>query len=518
MLVLVISTTAYSQNKPIGYRATSQKYSFDESKTNMPMKGYYVLKNGTEVEAIIAYQKPEFLIGDFAAGASLVICKELTGTPVDVFNPDSEPNFKEYIKKDAIKGFFINGQLYGNVPNTGWRIVLTEGAIHSFISVVKMQNKSGAYYTSFEQTQKLGGSAYGSAFGKASTKNVLELMSDEPEIVSDFNAGTYNFNEAKKQYNQKYEINNPGKIDYILGVDGLTQKEGAAMANAEAQQQSDAAAQKRAEEARLKAEAEAAANKKILADAKSKADYAPKHEYYENRPATASAAVASTKPEVKVKKEKFSGRINRIKADGNKVGVVVWCKNVVVKQSEQTFSTRETVTVFGSHKPLEGSEKWADIVVEKLNKTFSTDVFEVVDPSLIPTKEVNGKKMDDWWATKYKLVIDYSFKPYYDVYLESSSDTTKTTREFKAQFKVDVYGSLGAAEDATQHKLKSAGSSPKTSSYYSTFYVGDEKTVVHTIQELKELVNSPSDADIVSELIKKNEIYLDKFIKKKSKK
>ncbi len=73
LLTVAIAVTSFAQNtnRP-GYVAKSNTYKFDESKTNMPMQGYYILKDGTEVEAIIAYQKPEFLVGDFACIDSVI--------------------------------------------------------------------------------------------------------------------------------------------------------------------------------------------------------------------------------------------------------------------------------------------------------------------------------------------------------------------------------------------------------------------------------------------------------------
>src|SRR5690554_6161372 len=120
VLTLVLAFGAFAQNtKRPGYVAQSNTFKFDESKTNMPMEGYYILKDGTEVEAVIAYRKPEFFVGDFAAGASLLIGKELTGKPMDPFNPDSEPNFKAFIDKNDLKAFFVDGHLYANIDNVG---------------------------------------------------------------------------------------------------------------------------------------------------------------------------------------------------------------------------------------------------------------------------------------------------------------------------------------------------------------------------------------------------------------
>ncbi len=192
----------------------SSKY-YKHELTNMPLKGYYVTNTNEIVEAVIAYQKPEFLVGDIAEATSLFICKDANGKKVDVLNSNQEPNFKKFVQKSSLKAFYVGDQLYANVPNVGWRIVTSEGAIHTFVSIVKIDNKNGVNYQAFEQTQKMNESAVGSVFGGPSSKVVLEMMDDCPEMVERYNSGELTLYETIVKYNYWYDLAYPEKVKYL---------------------------------------------------------------------------------------------------------------------------------------------------------------------------------------------------------------------------------------------------------------------------------------------------------------
>src|SRR5690606_23481691 len=59
---------------------------------------------------------------------------------------------------------------------------------------------------------------------------------------------------------------------------------------------------------------------KEVVQAADEAHFAPKIGWFANRPTKVDPSIASVKPEEPVKKESFVDRLNRIKADGNKVG------------------------------------------------------------------------------------------------------------------------------------------------------------------------------------------------------
>jgi len=519
ILAIVITISSFAQNtKRPGYIAKSSTYKFKEDKVGIPMKGYYIERNGDEVEAIIAYNKPEFFVGDFAAGASLYICKSLTGKPVGLFDPD-DANHKEYINKDDIKAFFIDGHLYANIRNIGWRIVLSEGAIHNFIQVVKMKQGDKNYYVHFKRKQWFKDEPFGSALAPISTKNHLVMIEALPptagagslakfkKIVTDYKSNLISLNEAEVRYNICFDNNSEMLINYILGADGLTQKVGDAAA-AEQAVKDKAVADRKKHDDEMKAQQLAGQN----------ATQAPKQDYYGGRVATVSAALASAKPEVKVKKQKFKARIDRVKADGNKVAVVVLCSNIGVNpQSHTIFSNQKKQFVRGTYKPIEGINELGLKTVQDFNKGFDTDVFELVDIKDIPVKD-NGKggKMDDWWVTKYKVIITLKYTPYYIAYVQTTGDSANVKKEFKGQMFVKSMCFVEAAEDG-EKKLKGAGKAPKIASYSTDPYMADPSTKVYIIQDLKALVNPASDDGIVNHLINGQDAYNAKFIKKYNK-
>ena len=197
----------------------SSKY-YRHNLTNMPLEGYYVTLDGTIVSAVIAYQKPEFLIGDFAAGASLFICKEANGKVVDLWNPDTEPNFKEHVKKDHIQAFYVGDQLYANIKNVGWRLVTSEGAIHTFVNMVKVESGGKISYQTYEQTQKMDGTAFGSIIGGPSTNVFIDMMEDCPELAQELKDGVTPRIEVIIRYNRWYDLAFPEKVKYIPGPQG----------------------------------------------------------------------------------------------------------------------------------------------------------------------------------------------------------------------------------------------------------------------------------------------------------
>ncbi len=189
----------------------SSKY-YQHHLTNMPLKGYYITNKGDVVDAVIAYQKPEFLVGDAASAMSLFICKAANGKVVDVLNPNLEPNFKEHINKNNVRAFFVGGQLYANIPAVGWRIVINEGAIHTFALIVKMNENK---YVAYEQTQKLNGVPIGSVLGKASANVRVDMMADSPEIVQEYRDGIKTIYEAEIKFNIWYDLMYPERVSYL---------------------------------------------------------------------------------------------------------------------------------------------------------------------------------------------------------------------------------------------------------------------------------------------------------------
>lgn len=218
LAILQMKKDSLNARRP-GYESKLESYVYDKSKINLPMRGYYILKDGTVVDAVILNQAPEFLVGDAAHGFDLVICGGPGTTPMNGFDT-KHPNFEKYINKKDIKAFYVNGYLYKNVGFYGWAIALDEGAIHSYITVVKVTVDKKQSYQIFKQTQKLDSQSYGSILMPISNENLIKMMADAPEIVKAYKDGQYDLQSAEIEYNIWYDTNNPNKIDYVLGVNG----------------------------------------------------------------------------------------------------------------------------------------------------------------------------------------------------------------------------------------------------------------------------------------------------------
>ena len=399
-----------------GWEANYQSFQFAPEKEGVPMKGYYITNSGEKVDAIIAYQKPEFFVGDFAEVSKLYICKNESATKVDLLNPDQESNHKMYVDKNTIKAFFIDGKLYSNIENVGWRILLTEGAIHSFITVVKVELKGQTSYQSFTQIQKLGGTVYGSVLTLNATKNMLIMMEDAPEIIAAYENGERDINESVIEYNRLYEEANPGKLNYLFGSDyGRAEFDNKYGLSADQNNETSVNSKNSTEVSDYE--------KEVISDIDD-ANWAEPIDWFKGRPSTPNPGVRSAKPEISVKKESFVERLKRIHSDGNKVGVLIKCGNLVI--NPKSFSEGITKAIVkGSYGPLSGLDKLAAQVVNQLSDGFGVDVFETVDYSKIPVKGGANGIMDDWWSTKYKIIFIYELKPYYNAYYKTNTATGK---------------------------------------------------------------------------------------------
>lgn len=482
------SADALRQARP-GYEATNSTY-YNHKLEDMPLPGYYIKKNGEKVDAIIGYQKPQFLIG---MSNALFICKQEDGKKIDALNAQSDPNFKEWVKYEDIKAFYVANQLHAKNSEGHFTVIISEGAIHTTASI-RLWNKETQLFKIFPVTQKLNGQKAGTFLDRPTEAELLSMMADAPEIVDGYKNGDYTLYEAEIKYNVWYEAKNPGKVTYIFGKDYGVTKTATSSVSTQA----------------------ATAYEKEVASAAESAHRAPRIDVFAGRPATAPSSVTSAKPEVAVKKESFKERLNRIKADGNKVGVLVTSKNLVINSG--SFSEGITkAEVMGSYGPLDGLEVLAKTTTDRLNKGFGVDVFETIDYSQIPVKEGKHGKLDDWWSTKYKMIVLYELSPSYVAYYKTINTET-LERSYNAQMKVNSEMIVMGAEDIKPEKLKYVTPSPKSWGYYrSEMYTASSETDYHTIQELKAAINPPSDDIVIENLIKSQKEYLDKFVKKKSK-
>jgi len=232
---------------------------------------------------------------------------------------------------------------------------------------------------------------------------------------------------------------------------------------------------------------------------------------FEGRSTEASPDVAQAKDNVPVKKESFKDKLTRISADGNKVGVLFATRPSYVKAYKyptqptmmEQQADKQDAGVTGELPSLDGLEEFGSWMVSQLNETFGTDVYELVDISKIPYKEVKVfstmQKVDDWWSTKYKIVVNYNMGAYYEAYTEVKATTDD--RYFYGSYSFN--STLGILEYFIGKKggtQKSIVNYKSMGAYKSEKYQGDKDTEVGTIEELSGLVARKSDAEIVDML------------------
>ena len=191
-------------------------------------------------------------------------------------------------------------------------------------------------------------------------------------------------------YNAWYEERNKGKIKYYF-VDPPVRK------NTPLE---DFHEKQAVQNAYLKSE-------KDKADAKSKIDA-----LFASRTTTPSPENASAKDNVPVKKETFAAKLDRIKADGNKVGVILYLRPAQVNAPTDNVSATLTGNVRVEGGYIDESLKGAAVeFVKELNQVFKRTDIELIDINTVPYRNSKFGRLDDWWASKYKVVFAYSLDP-----------------------------------------------------------------------------------------------------------
>ena len=394
----------------------AQLYKVELEGKYLPAK--VIFGDGAVVEVEMMYQQPEFF---------------------------KNPQYKFKLKRDGndynhsggIEAFMIDNNVWAlrNVKGQDQFVVLTrQGVIEEFQYIINGkfgEDKTEVYVIVGERAKTMtrNNLKNESVEGTVSAEKVKEWISDSPEVVEDLRLaeldaasakgegtgtsstqsaapakkglvgmiekGVAKENEAKKEaathvnygrimnnYNVSYEQRNPGKIKYYFSPsmtwEYLPKK-------AKSQEE-------------LKAEKQAALDK-----------------LFTSRSSSVSPALASAKDNVPVKKETFDAKIKRIKTDGNKIGVrFILMPARTVQLESGTMQMASTIQVEGEY--LDESLKAAgQQFVDELNQLFNTTDFELININDIPYREVkvmgSMTRVDDWWATKYKVVFAYTLDP-----------------------------------------------------------------------------------------------------------
>lgn len=144
---------------------------------------------------------------------------------------------------------------------------------------------------------------------------------------------------------------------------------------------------------------------------------ARKDAMFAGRSATPSPEFASAKDNVPEKKETFAAKMSRIKSDGNKIGVLLVLKPVMVPKTEASGGTMMNQALPSNAIAIEGEyldetlrASGAEFVAE-LNAALGTSAIELIDIKDVPYRDTKLGRIDDWWSSKFKVVFIYTVDP-----------------------------------------------------------------------------------------------------------
>ena len=134
---------------------------------------------------------------------------------------------------------------------------------------------------------------------------------------------------------------------------------------------------------------------------------------FAGRTTSVSPELASAKDNTPIKKETFAAKVERISGDGNKVGVLINLKPVRKVVPGAQIGTEVIVE---EDAYMDASlNATAESLVQELNQALGISNIELIDINKIPYREVKvlgqQTRVDDWWATKYKVVFAYTLDP-----------------------------------------------------------------------------------------------------------
>ena len=416
----------------------------------------------------------------------------------------------EGVSKDQLQAIYVAGEIWMLKPTPAgkqWVLMNEQGAINSITYITSetehsdiIQEKMSRELVNDYQSkniqiitgnlyEKRGGNTYSNTDLILGFKNKMSEMTEEYEELSkkiknkESGYKLFNLGKIVTEYNHWYAENHPNEIKTFtpesFGLKGVKEPVSLKEGIAEIKQQ--------------KAEQEEKKSAKLA-----------------SRPTEPSAEIASAKPNKPVRKESFPEKVKRIEADGNKIGVLFsnpynYVKPYAASSFGSGLGLRDTVPAYEMNL--------GEMLVKKLNASFNTTIFELVDLNQIPYREVNvlGSRLtDDWWSTKYKILLTYSLDSYYQFIINTTQQTEGTYR---------VFSSITGTEFSMD------GNKPQQDILFSTFNMGsyylqlgevEGKLEAESIAEAMENFNAEVKADLViKELEEGLEKRYDKLIKKK---
>jgi hypothetical protein len=178
-------------------------------------------------------------------------------------------------------------------------------------------------------------------------------------------------------------------------------------------------------------------NAKSVAELEKEAAQKKLAELYANRSTSVSAEYASAKNNEPVKKETFAAKLDRIKADGNKVGVLFVLNSV--QSPPQTppnqMGTSSLANSMSTDYFIEGDymdetlSAIGEQFTSEINKALGRNDIELINLEAIPYKNAKvmgmSTRVNNFWASKYKLIFIVTISPLIKASVNESAQKNK---------------------------------------------------------------------------------------------
>ncbi|MEQ8301793.1 MAG: hypothetical protein RIB47_00275 [Cyclobacteriaceae bacterium] len=405
----------------------AQEFNKDLEGKMVPAK--MIFGDGVVHDIQVKYQAPEFF-----------------KNPQNKFTIKSDLQEDVYTHSGGIEAFTVDGNVWALRPNPTVKVggfvgqefvILTrQGAIETF-TYIKYNREPGTDEENFVIVGSRIGTisrkvdTMGYVEGELTEEQLREWVSDAPEIVSELDAAVASAEEEQEKQNEPSSAQPAQKKKGLMGAMGklseLNDKQikaeratvdlGRIINNYNAWYESNSPG-------KIKyyfvdpPRSLVTPTKKLTLDEQKAQSQARLDDQYAGRSATVSPAYASAKDNYPEKKETFAAKLERIKNDGNKVGVLLELKPTAVpKPASAPGSTMMKEMMPSGELAVEGEyfdeslKSVAQAFSDELNAALGTTDFEVIDINNVPYKDMKMGRIDDWWASKYKVVFIYTVDP-----------------------------------------------------------------------------------------------------------
>ena len=221
---------------------------------------------------------------------------------------------------------------------------------------------------------------------------------------------------------------------------------------------------------------------------------------FANRPESPGPDVENFKENLPVKKESFDAKIVRFKKEGFKVAVKLYSGDIITKapapagSGPSSSSGMKQISLSGSVPSIEADlQALVEAYTAKMNESFGTDIFEIVDMSTIPFKEAKWGKVDDWEVTNYRMVVNLSITPVYDYSSFSGKYSASLGVNLSAPIVEYVHEKKGV-------KMRYPVRAGALGNFKTEIYNSDSSLGVDSTEDLQAIIKAPMGAELVTKL------------------